>query len=55
MNRMVTKLAAIGIGALVAVSAQGQSSDALIVLTTVGYLTGNRQLRGVLDWACHVG
>jgi hypothetical protein len=40
MNRMLGTLAAIGIGTLLAVPAHGQSSDALIVLTTVGYLTG---------------
>jgi hydrogenase/urease accessory protein HupE len=40
MNHMLATLAVIGIGALLAVRAHGQSTDALIVLTTVGYLTG---------------
>lgn len=40
MNHISANLAAIGIGVLLTMSAQGQSTDALIVLTTVGYLTG---------------
>jgi hydrogenase/urease accessory protein HupE len=40
MNRILAKLVVIGIGVFLAVPARGQSSDALIVLTTVGYLTG---------------
>jgi hypothetical protein len=38
VSRMLTMLAIIGIGALLAVRAHGQSTDALIVLATVGYV-----------------
>ena len=40
MDRMMTNLAVIGGVAFFATTLRAQSSDALIVLTTVGYLTG---------------
>lgn len=40
MNRVLAMLSVITITALFAARAHGDSTDALIVLTTVGYLTG---------------
>jgi hypothetical protein len=40
MDCVLTKLAVIGSVVFFAIPARAQSSDALIVLTTVGYLTG---------------